>query len=261
MKKNMKIGLMAGLLITPAVVAQAGEAEASGAVAAIGVDALLNQITNLNESTSATAIQEAKQLYNAQINADPAAINADLQTVITKKFAYLEAFIASNPTGKAESVIASIKAANSDIEAAKTAVTNFESDFNTLIADLRAVQTGAGEEALKMLSALKYFDATAGTQKYVTDYIKSINMTSYNTAMESFDEITAVKALINPLLPTNKETVDVAGYKTAVNDAVTKMKTAKTIVKNQLVSVSDTEKRRFQRLWMKQIKSFLPQRR
>lgn len=243
MKKNMKIGLMAGLLITPAVVAQAGEAEASGAVAAIGVDALLNQITNLNESTSATAIQEAKQLYNAQINADPAAINADLQTVITKKFAYLEAFIASNPTGKAESVIASIKAANLDIEAAKTAVTNFESDFNTLIADLRAVQTGAGEEALKMLSALKYFDATAGTQKYVTDYIKSINMTSYNTAMESFDEITAVKALINPLLPTNKETVDVAGYKTAVNDAVTKMKTAKTIVKNQLVSVSDTEKK------------------
>src|SRR5690606_36975880 len=96
MKKNLKVGLMAGLLITPAIVAQAGEVEASetptpfNVVASVTAEGLLNSFKAANEESASATLTQERTIYNTYKDDETF---ADIMLLINAKLTYLEKYM------------------------------------------------------------------------------------------------------------------------------------------------------------------------
>lgn len=198
MKKNLKVGLMAGLLITPAIVAQAGEAEASetptpfNVVASITAEGLLNSFKAVNEeSTSATLTQE-RTIYNTYKDDE---IYADIMPLIDAKLTYLEKYTQlKQDAAKVKSLISKLTNSNknlvADRKAALEAIENLNVSLENAGSELsNAVNGNAGT----FLETLLYYGENGQTDfnnKYVTaasiSHLQSFE--EQTTAIEQFIE-------------------------------------------------------------------------
>ncbi|OBW58833.1 hypothetical protein A9986_07765 [Solibacillus silvestris] len=198
MKKNLKVGLIAGLLITPAIVAQAGEAEASetptpfNVVASITAEGLLNSFKAVNEeSTSATLTQE-RTIYNTYKDDE---IYADIMPLIDAKLTYLEKYTQlKQDAAKVKSLISKLTNSNknlvADRKAALEAIENLNASLENAGSELsNAVNGNAGT----FLETLLYYGENGQTDfnnKYVTaasiSHLQSFE--EQTTAIEQFIE-------------------------------------------------------------------------
>ena len=198
MKKNLKVGLMAGLLITPAIVAQAGEAEASetptpfNVVASITAEGLLNSFKAVNEeSTSATLTQE-RTIYNTYKDDE---IYADIMPLIDAKLTYLETYTQlKQDAAKVKSLISKLTNSNknlvADRQVALEAMENLNASLENACGELsNAVSSDAGT----FLETLLYYGENGQTDfnnKYVTaasiSHLQSFE--EQTTAIEQFIE-------------------------------------------------------------------------
>lgn len=198
MKKNLKVGLMAGLLITPAIIAQAGEAEASetptpfNVVASITAEGLLNSFKAVNEeSTSATLTQE-RTIYNTYKDDET---YADIMPLIDAKLTYLEKYTQlKQDAAKVKSLISKLTNSNknlvTDRKAALEAIENLNASLKNAGSELsNAVSSDAGT----FLETLLYYGENGQTDfnnKYVTaasiSHLQSFE--EQTTAIEQFIE-------------------------------------------------------------------------
>lgn len=244
MKKNVKLGLMAGLLITPAIVAQAGEVQASetqlsSAVAAsTAVEVLIGQVKELNESATVTNINSAETQYKKLIGADANAIDTNTKALIVKKLDYLKAFKSLDITG----VVTAITALKTSTKLLAE-VPKINSQYDALLAKLTATVKELDLDSVTdpdgILTNLTYVDGEQGEAKFVTDYIKPANTTILNNAKALIPEIEELIKFVAPLLTaSNDPQFDREKYKTDVADAVAKLKDTKNIsVTSQLIDV------------------------
>ena len=207
MKKNLKVGLMAGLLITPAIVAQAGEAEASETPAPINVAAsvtaeeLLNSFKAANEeSTRASLIQE-RTIYNTY-KANEAF--AEVMPLIDAKLTYLEKYIQlKQDAAQVKNLISALTNTNKNLvterQAALEALEKLNADLDNAGSELSSAVSG---EAGAFLESLLYYDENGQTDfisKYITEASLSHLQTyeEQTTAIEQFMEnyISPIKTL------------------------------------------------------------------
>lgn len=182
---------MAGLLITPAIVAQAGEAEASetpvpfNVVASITAEELLNSFkAAYEESTSAELTQERK-IYNTYKDNEA---YADVMPLIDAKLTYLEKYpqlkqdaiqvknLISKLTASSKNLVADRKAALAALQKLNTDQENASSELSN------AVSGDAGA----FLETLLYYDES-GKTVFINKYVTAASIDN----LQSFDEQTA----------------------------------------------------------------------
>ncbi|MFY0741524.1 hypothetical protein AB1K09_03270 [Solibacillus silvestris] len=197
MKKNLKVGLMAGLLITPAIVAQAGEAEASetptpfNVVASITAEGLLNSFKAVNEeSTSATLTQE-RTIYNTYKDDET---YADIMPLIDAKLTYLEKYTQlKQDAAKVKSLISKLTNSNknlvADRKAALEAIENLNASLENAGSELsNAVSSDAGT----FLETLLYYGEN-GQSDFNNKYVTAASISH----LQSFEEqTTAIEQFI-----------------------------------------------------------------
>ncbi|MER2154643.1 MAG: hypothetical protein ABS917_10660 [Solibacillus sp.] len=228
MKKNLKVGLMAGLLITPAIIAQAGEAEASATPTPFNVEAsvtaegLLNSFKAANEeSTSATLTQE-RTIYNTYKDNETF---ADIMPLIDAKLTYLEKYTQlKQDAAKVKSLISKLTNTNkslvADRQAALEALENLNGNLENAGRELsNAVNGNAGT----FLETLLYYDENGQTD-FVDKYITAASLSH----LQSFEEqTTAIEQFIeNYISPITTFTTQESFSKESFISAVTNARTA-----------------------------------
>ncbi|WP_339175226.1 hypothetical protein MKY51_03060 [Solibacillus sp. FSL R5-0691] len=227
MKKNLKVGLMAGLLITPAIVAQAGDAEASetqtpyNVAASVTAEGLLNSFKAANEeSTSAILIQE-RDIYNTYKDDETF---ADIMPLINAKLTYLERYsqlkqnaaqvktLISKLTNTNKSLVADRKAALEALENLNVILENASNDLSNAV----------GANADTFLETLLYYDEN-GQADFINKYVTGASLSQ----LQSFeDQTTAIEQFIESYISpvttlTAQELINKESFINAVVDART----------------------------------------
>lgn len=188
---------MAGLLITPAIVAQAGEAEASATpapfnvVASVTAEGLLNSFKAANEeSTSATLTQE-RIIYNTYKDDET---YADIMPLIDAKLTYLEKYTQlKQDAAKVKSLISKLTNSNknllADRKAALEAIENLNVSLENAGSELsNAVSSDAGT----FLETLLYYGENGQTD-FINKYVTAASLSH----LQSFEEqTTAIEQFI-----------------------------------------------------------------
>lgn len=231
MKKNLKVGLMAGLLITPAIVAQAGEVEASetptpfNVVASVTAEGLLNSFKAVNEESSAQTIQIERNRYNAMSEEEKALLTVADQHLIESKLTYLEEYIEF--TKKAVTLkteIGKLTPSNKNLIAETNAAqTAFDELINALPSASQALSTSAeqaGEHAGNFLSTLIYYGETEADD-FVNKFLTQDAVQNLKSNKEIVDQLNEfIKAAILPVqIAVKAEPIDNDTYVNAVENA------------------------------------------
>lgn len=188
---------MAGLLITPAIVAQAGEAEASATpapfnvVASVTAEGLLNSFKAANEeSTSATLTQE-RTIYNTYKDDET---YADIMPLIDAKLTYLEKYTQlKQDAAKVKSLISKLTNSNknlvADRQAALEAIENLNISLENAGSELSNTVNG---NAGTFLETLLYYDENGQTD-FINKYVTAASLSH----LQSFEEqTTAIEQFI-----------------------------------------------------------------
>lgn len=233
MKKNLKVGLMAGLLITPAIVAQAGEAEASetptpfNVVASVTAEGLLNSFKAVNEESGAQTIQIERNRYNTMSDEEKALLSDADKNLIDSKLTYLEDYIEF--TKKAISLqndIVKLTPSNKNLIAETNAV---QTVYDELLKDIPAASqqlslaaAQAGELAGSFISTLKYYGGN-GTDEFVNKFVSEQSVKKLKTNKEVVEQLEEfILNAISPIQTASKtESVDKDIYENVVENART----------------------------------------
>lgn len=228
MKKNLKVGLMAGLLITPAIIAQAGEAEASetptpyNVVASVTAEELLNSFKAANEESASATLTQERTIYNTYKDNETF---ADIMPLIDAKLTYLEKYMQLKQ----------------DAAQVKILVSKLTNTNNSLVADTQAVQEAlenlyvhlenTGTElsnavngnAGTFLETLLYYDGNGQTD-FINKYVTLASLSH----LQSFEEqTTAIEQFIeNYISPVTTLTAQEAFSKESYISAVANARTA-----------------------------------
>ncbi|MEK4128702.1 hypothetical protein NYE67_03430 [Solibacillus sp. FSL W8-0474] len=188
MKKNLKVGLMAGLLITPAIIAQAGEVEASetptpfNVVAPITAEDLLKGFKIADEELTAAKLTQERTIYNTYKDKEE---YAEVMPIIDAKLTYLESFLQlKQDAAIVKNLISKLTNANknlvADRSAAQDALDKLKMDLENNSIELNnAVSSHAGT----FLETLLYYDEKGQTD-FVTKYVTQASLSN----LESFEE-------------------------------------------------------------------------
>ncbi|MGN7479362.1 hypothetical protein ACTHOQ_16095 [Solibacillus silvestris] len=181
MKKNVKLGLMAGLLITPAIVAQAGEVQASetpapfSTVAALTAEELLNSFKAAHEESSAQTIAVERNKYNTMSEAEKALLTEPLLSLINAKITYLEscAELTKNPDAL-KNAIGKLTTSNKNLiaetNAAQAMYDQLKNDLTAASGVLGSAAALAGNPATDFLSTLKYYGGD-GPENFIKKFV------------------------------------------------------------------------------------------
>lgn len=198
MKKKLKVGLMAGLLITPAIVAQAGEAEASetptpfNVVASVTAEELLNSFKAANEeSTSATLTQE-RAIYNTYKDDESF---ADIMPLINAKLTYLEKYTQlKQDAAQVKSLISKLTNTNRNLVADRQAALEALENLNENLDNAgTALSNAVNGDAGTFLETLLYYDEN-GQADFINKYVTAASIShlqlfeEQTTAIEQFIE-------------------------------------------------------------------------
>lgn len=175
--RNIKMTIAAGLLITPAIVAQAGEVQASESAAnlfaAVTAEDLLNTFKAVNEESLTTTITTARTNYESLKPEEKALLGDSYSELINAKLTYLETFISlKNDATTLKNDINKLTTTNKtlvqDTKAAQTALTKLQADLNAAATNLSNAATAAPTGFLETL--VYYSDTTNESfmNKYVT---------------------------------------------------------------------------------------------
>lgn len=220
---------MAGLLITPAIVAQAGATEASetptpfNVVASVTAEGLLNSFKAVNEESGAQTIQIERNRYNTMSEEEKALLSDTDKNLIDSKLTYLEDYIEF--TKKANSLqedIGKLTSSNKNLiaktNAAQTAYDELLKDIPAASQQLSSVAAQAGEHAGNFLSTLKYYGGN-GTDTFVSEQAVE-NLKTNKEVVEQLEEFIA--NAITPIQTASKtESVDKDTYENVVENAHT----------------------------------------
>lgn len=218
---------MAGLLITPAIIAQAGEAEASetttpfNVVASVTAEGLLNSFKAANEeSTSATLTQE-RTIYNTYKDDEKF---ADIMPLINAKLTYLEKYMKlKQEAAQVKSLISKLTNTNkslvSDRQAALEALENLNVNLENAGSELSSAVDG---NAGTFLETLLYYDENGQTD-FINKYVTAASLSH----LQSFEDQTTVieqfiENYISPVTTlTAQESFSKEGFISAVANART----------------------------------------
>ncbi|MFS0876420.1 hypothetical protein [Solibacillus isronensis] len=246
MKKNLKVGLMAGLLITPAIVAQAGEAEASetptpfNVVASVTAEGLLNSFKAANEESTSAILAQERTIYNTYKDDETF---ADIMPLINAKLTYLEKYMQlKQEAAQVKSLISKFTNTNknlvADRQAALEALENLNVNLENAGSELSNAVNG---DAGTFLETLLYYDANGQTD-FINKYVTAASLSH----LQSFeDQTTAIEQFIgNYISPIKTLTAQESFSKESFISAVANARTAfnditdlafKNILKVQLV--------------------------
>ena len=209
-KKNnkMKMTIAAGLLITPAIVAQAGVVQASGEVTAESITQL---VKNLSEASTIADIESAETLYDNYVKTnDPLAGVAEKLTYLLGYQEILQQVkdLKVKITNEIVTPSASIE---KDLNEVKTALEDIETQFDGLT-------PVTNEELFTNLT-----DYNLSGELFVEKHITPALLTSVTDAEKNVAAINNfIKDFITPILEEeNKEVIDAVQYKLDVGAAMT----------------------------------------
>lgn len=218
MKKNLKVGLMAGLLITPAIVAQTGEVQASetstpfNVVASITAEGLLNSFKESNEGLPSENIEQIEQVikaertkFNTMSDNERTILGDSNVKLIDSKIKYLEGYIVarkdavslSNLVGKLTTTNKNLVA---DTNQALVELQDLKDKFSELSIDLSTAASGAGITSTDFLSTLKYYDGN-GEDKFIEQFVTQELIGKLDDKKEDVEKIdTFIKDSITPII-------------------------------------------------------------
>ena len=226
--RNIKMTIAAGFLITPAIVAQAGEVQASESAAnlfaAVTAEDLLNSFKNVNEESSVTDINTAKTKLSSIPQGEKDILGTDNLALIQAKLNYLTAYIelkadATELKAAINKLTTTNKTLVTDTEAARTAYSALQykiGDTSKKLSDQVAAN------ATDFLSTLVYYSDTDGEiflAKYVSKAVLDI-IGENELLVEKIKPF--ITNSINPIqLAAKGETTLKADYEAAVTEART----------------------------------------
>ena len=209
---------MAGLLITPAIVAQAGEVQASetstpfNVVASITAEALLNSFKESNEGLPSDNIEQIEQgikgertKFNTMSEHERTILGDSNVKLIDTKIKYLEGFIEARKDAESLSnLVGRLTTKNknlvSDINKALVELQDLKDKLNKLSTDLSTAASGAGITSTDFLSTLKYYDGN-GEDKFIKQFVTQELIDKLDDKKEDVEKIdTFIKDLITPIL-------------------------------------------------------------
>src|SRR5690606_9731543 len=228
MKKNLKVGLMAGLLITPAIIAQAGEAEASetptpyNVVASVTAEELLNSFKAANEESASATLTQERTIYNTYKDNETF---ADIMPLIDAKLTYLEKYMQlKQDAAQVKILVSKLTNTNNslvaDTQAAQEALENLYVHLENTGTELsNAVNGNAGT----FLETLLYYDGNGQTD-FINKYVTLASLSH----LQSFEEqTTAIEQFIeNYISPVTTLTAQEAFSKESYISAVANARTA-----------------------------------
>ncbi|MEK5184048.1 hypothetical protein [Solibacillus sp. FSL W7-1324] len=188
MKKNLKVGLMAGLLITPAIVAQAGDVEASETSTPINAEdtaeEFLKGFKTANEESKTAVITQDRTIYNKFKDNDS---YADIMPLIDAKLTYLEKYIQlKQDAEQVKNLISKLTTSNNNLIAdrklAEEALEKLHADLDSANSELSNSVTG---NAGTFLETLLYY-GESGKEDFINKYVTSESI----ERLESFEEQT-----------------------------------------------------------------------
>lgn len=188
---------MAGLLITPAIIAQAGEAEASetptpfNVVASVTAEGLLNSFKAVNEESASATLTQERTIYNTYKDDET---YADIMPLIDAKLTYLEKYTQlKQDAAKVKSLISKLTNSNknlvADRKAALEAIENLNVSLENAGSELsNAVSSDAGT----FLETLLYYGENGQTD-FINKYVTAASLSH----LQSFEEqTTAIEQFI-----------------------------------------------------------------
>lgn len=252
MKKSTKVGLMAGLLITPAVIAQAGEAQASENVAAVSqLEILLSKFSQINENSSADLVSQSRTTYENLSPEDETILGSDLLSLIDAKLKYLEKYqdLKKQATTLKTSIDNFSNTNPKFIETAdglQTDLTKIKSDFTTVRDEIEAAAKKVDAQyATTLVDSLQYYNESSALKTDAELFLEAIVTPSKLSALqEKVTNKDAIEGFITGKLTTlvdlttdgnfTKEqlTTAISEVNTALNSYTT---TQKTIINAQYV--------------------------
>lgn len=223
---------MAGLLITPAIVAQAGEAAANeiptpfNAVAAVTAEDLLNSFKAVNEESIEQTVQIERNRYNTMSDEEKSLLSDVERNLIESKLTYLEDFIGFTKKAiilqkEIDKLTPTNKNLIAETKAALDAYDELLIDLSRSSLQLSSAADQAGEQAGNFLSTLKYYGGN------VTDLVNIF------VSEEAVDDLEANKEIVeqladfiaNTITPIQNaiktESIDKDTYEDVVKDART----------------------------------------
>lgn len=227
-KKNnkMKMTIAAGLLITPAIVAQAGEVQASevptNLMAAATATDLLGVFKSINEESSVTDINTKKNIYNTMTVEEKATLGEANVAFIEAKLKYLDAFIKLKTDAAAlKTTIGKLTTTNktlvTDTQVARTAYEALLANINATTSALSAKVTSDATDAV---STLVYYDDRDGA-KFLAKYVTTAVSDKIGENEQLVEKLTSfmTKSLAPLQTATKGENTELAEYEDAVKDA------------------------------------------
>lgn len=236
---------MAGLLITPAIIAQAGEVQASetptpyNVVASITAEDLLKGFKIVDEESAAAKLTQERTIYNTYKDKEE---YAEVMPIIDAKLTYLESF----PQLKQDAAIV------------KNLISKLTNTNKNLVADRRAAQDVLDKLMMDLennsielsnavsshegtfLETLLYYDEKGQTD-FVTKYVTQASLSS----LESFEEQALkidlfIQEYISPITTSETDSFNKESYIIAVANARTAFNeindsTFKNVLKVQIV--------------------------
>lgn len=179
MKKNLKMGFMASLLITPAIVVQAP----MNVVAAITAEDLLNSFKVADEELTAAQLTQERTIYNTYKDTEA---YTEIMPLINAKLTYLEIFPQlKQDAATVKNLISKLTNTNknlvADSKAAQEALGKLKADLEN---NSGILSDAAGNNAGTFLETLLYYDET-GQSAFVTKYVTAASLNS----LQSFEEL------------------------------------------------------------------------
>ncbi|WP_339215218.1 hypothetical protein [Solibacillus sp. FSL W8-0372] len=218
MKKNLKMGLMAGLLITPAIVAQAGEVQASetstpfNVVASITAEELLNSFKVANEGLPSDNIEQIEQgikvertKFNTMSDDERTILGDSNVKLIDTKIKYLEGFIeARKDAVSLSNLVGKLTTKNknlvSDTNQALVELQDLKDKLNKLSTDLSTAASEAVLTSTDFLSTLKYYDGN-GEGKFIEQFVTRELIEKLDDKKEDVEKIDSfMKDSITPII-------------------------------------------------------------
>lgn len=226
--RNIKMTIAAGLLITPAIVAQAGEVQASeqptNLMAAATAEELLNSFKAVNEESSVTDINTAKKKLSSMSEAETNILGTDNLKLVEAKLDYLTAYIdLKKDATDLKAAINKLKTTNktlvTDTEAARTAYTALQTKIDDTSNALSAKATA---DTTDFLSTLLYYNDTTG-EVFLEEYVTKEVLDKIGENELLVEKIKPFLAdSINPIqLAANGEATVKVDYEAAVTEART----------------------------------------
>ncbi|MEK4228393.1 hypothetical protein [Solibacillus sp. FSL H8-0538] len=255
MKKNLRVGILASLLLAPAAVAHANDAEIItnlsqapyNTVASVtSVESLLNLFTGVDESYSSASISVHRGYYNSLTDAEKTLLGTENMALINAKLTYLEQFeqfkvSANSLKTLIDKLTLTSKTLVVDTDTATAQHNKLIVDVSAAGATLSTVAGGTDATVAKsLLASLDYYSGTGPD-----DFVKGI-VTNLSTLETRKGEIVLPKEFITTYIgPIEAAATDVDNLnKTSYGAAIDGARAAydllessvKTIVNAQLMT-------------------------